>query len=343
LKRRDGSSEQHEQQSTESGYAYFMVFFMITVMLIGSEAVLRNLAVEAKRQREAEMIWRGNQCVRAIRLYYRKSGHYPQSMDDLEKGLPQLHFVRPVVLKDPMNRADGSWRLIYTNASGQIIGSVRYATMQQMALMDLNDGKLPSPVASSTSSAGAATQDTTTSSSAPSPPATDAQNQSQQQAQTNNSTVGTAATVAGANGQANGAPGPFSQSANASAQLQPTGPVDGPVLGAFVAGVAGGNHYDADSVKNYKGGKTYQKWEFIWNPLEDQARALQNGLSPQGSGQQSGSAPGLPIANPNGGAPTAPLSAPGPPIANPNGGPPAAPLTAPSGAPEQPQQPQQQQ
>jgi len=310
------------RRSGESGYAYFMAFFMITVMMIGSEAVLHNMAIERKREREAEMIWRGNQYTRAIRLFYRKTGHYPQSLDDLEKGLPDLHFLRPVTLKDPLNRADGSWRLIYTNASGQIIGSVRYATMQQMALMDLNGGKLPSPALNSTT---AATQDSGTGSSPSPSPAPDAQNQGQGQppAQTSASAPSaTPMTTPAANLQGSGPSSGLSQNTFASTQLQPTGPVDGPVLGAFLAGVAGGNHYDGDSVKIYKGGKTYQQWEFIWNPLEDQARAIQNGLSPQ-QGQQPGlPAGGLPIANPNGGAPTAPSAAPQP-------------------APEQPPQPQQ--
>jgi len=323
------------RRSAQSGYGYFMAFFMITVMIIGSEAVLRNMAIERRRVREEEMIWRGNQYVRAIRLFYRKSGHYPQSLDDLEKGLPDLHFLRPVILKDPLNRADGSWRLIYTNASGQIIGSVRYATMQQMALMDLNGGKLPSPALNSTSSA---TQDSGPGSSASSSSAagTDAQNPSQPPAQTSAtspSATPTPMTTPGTPLQGSGTLSGLNQSAVASAQLQPTGPVDGPVLGAFVAGVAGGNHYDGDSVKIYKGGKTYQQWEFIWNPLEDQARAIQNGLAPQqGLGQQSGVlGGGLPIANPNGGAPPAPANAP-------SGGP----QPAPEQPPPQPSQPQEQ-
>ena len=312
------------QRSVESGYAYIMAFFLITAMLIGSEAVLRNLAVEAKREREAEMIWRGNQYVRAIRLYYRKTGHYPSSIDDLAKGVPDLHFLRPVILKEPLNRADGSWRLIYTNATGQIIGSVRYATMQQMALMDLNGGKLPTPTAGVTSGASAA-PNTATGATPTSTPTTDTPSQGQPPAQTNtNSPFGAPPTTAGANGQAMGLLGGLNQGANLSPSLEPTGPVDGPVFGAFLAGVAGGNHYDGTSVKVYKGGKTYQQWEFIWNPLEDQARALQNGLAPQpGLGQQ----PGLPIANPNGGAPT--------PALNPPSGAPAPPPAQPQQPPEQ--------
>ena len=42
-----------------------------------------------------------------------------------------------------MKKDDGAWRFIYVNAAGQIIGSVKYATLQQMAIMDMNGGKIP--------------------------------------------------------------------------------------------------------------------------------------------------------------------------------------------------------
>lgn len=324
------------RRSRQSGYAYFMAFFMITAMIIASQAVLRNMVNEGRRERENEMIWRGNQYVRAVRLYYKKTGHFPQSMDDLQKGLPDLHFIRPECLKDPMNKADGSWRFIYTNALGQIIGSTRYATMQQMAIMDLNGGKMPSAGQDETSGASGTQdqnqdQNSGASPNSSTPPAglpdqtqqpslapttanPQAQGQSQQTSPQNsaNSPFGpsmtTTTAAAGPFGQAGGQLSGLSQASLAAiAQLKPTGPVDGPVFGAFIAGVAGGNHYDAGSVRFYKGGKKYSEWEFIWNPIEEQARALQNGLNPQqgGLGQQPGvpGQPGLPIANPNGGAP----------------------------------------
>jgi hypothetical protein len=54
------------------------------------------------------------------------------------------------------------------------------------------------------------------------------------------------------------------------------------VIGAFLTGVGGGTKLDAPSFRVYNGGKKYQDWEFIWNPLEDQARAVQQGLSNPG-------------------------------------------------------------
>ena len=72
-------------------------------------------------------------------------------------------------------------------------------------------------------------------------------------------------------------------------QQKPTGPVDGPVLGAFITGVAGTT--DQRSIRVWHGGKKYKDWEFIWNPLEDQARAIQSGL---GGNPAQGLQPGQP-------------------------------------------------
>ena len=135
--------ESPRRRSEESGFALLLVLFMMLLLLIASTAAVSDLRTEKRRQREEEMVWRGNQYVRAIRLYYHKTGHYPQNLDDLQKGLPDLHFLRYATYKDPINTNGGEWRFIYVNAAGQIIGSVKYASLQQMALMDLNGGQLP--------------------------------------------------------------------------------------------------------------------------------------------------------------------------------------------------------
>jgi hypothetical protein len=130
------------RQSEESGFAFLMALGMMLILLAVSLVVLQNFATDGKRTREEETIWRGEQYERAIRLYYHKMGHYPQTMDDLEKGGLQLHFLRQAY-KNPMNKTDGTWRFIYVNATGQIIGSVRYATLQQMVMIDQYAGMLP--------------------------------------------------------------------------------------------------------------------------------------------------------------------------------------------------------
>jgi hypothetical protein len=130
------------RHSQESGFAFLMALGMIFIALALSLVVLENFVTDGKRTREEETIWRGEQYERAVRLYYHKMGRYPQTIDDLKKGGLNLHFLRQEY-KNPMNKTDGTWRFIYVNAAGQIIGSTRYNNLQQMVLIDQYAGLIP--------------------------------------------------------------------------------------------------------------------------------------------------------------------------------------------------------
>jgi hypothetical protein len=119
-----------------------MALGMIFIALALSLVILENFVTDGKRTREEETIWRGEQYQRAVRLYYHKMGRYPQTVDDLKKGGLNLHFLRQEY-KNPMNKTDGTWRFIYVNAAGQIIGSTRYNNLQQMVLIDQYAGLIP--------------------------------------------------------------------------------------------------------------------------------------------------------------------------------------------------------
>ena len=109
----------------EDGYALMMVVFFTALMLIGAMVVAPRILQEGKREKEKEMIWRGKQYVRGVKLYYLKMGRFPTSIDDLTKPKTgSLRFMRQAY-KDPMNAEDGSWRLIYVGPAGQLIGSLK--------------------------------------------------------------------------------------------------------------------------------------------------------------------------------------------------------------------------
>jgi hypothetical protein len=346
-------TREHSPRCGESGYAMLMAMGLVLVLLIASTAIIANTRTEGRRQREEEAIWRGNQYARAIRLYFHKTGHYPQTLEDLNKGMPQLHFLRHAY-KDPTNKNDGSWRFIYVNAAGQIIGSTKYSSLQQMALLDsgaLQNGQLgqgpglgvPASSLTNSSGFGSATGDSS-SGSAQSPPAgasappaptdpnappqapgqtPDPSGQNPQSPQAPGQTSGQAPGQPGAPGTGFGGSGtgtsPFGslngQPGNPADLQKPTGPVDGPVLGAFLTGVA--SKVDAPSQKVYHHGKKYLEWEFIWNPLEEAAANLQQTLNPhgqQGIGQPIGQGGlGSPVSSPLGSSPGAPQ----PPTSNP--------------------------
>src|SRR5690348_4086689 len=109
----------------EGGYVLLLVVFMATALLVAAMMVAPNILTEGKREKEKEMIWRGKQYARSVKLYYRKMGRFPTSLDDLTKPkVGSLRFLRQPY-KDPMNKEDGSWRLIYVGPAGQLIGSLK--------------------------------------------------------------------------------------------------------------------------------------------------------------------------------------------------------------------------
>jgi type II secretory pathway pseudopilin PulG len=113
------------RKRSQQGFALLLVIFMTTMLLILATMVAPNIKTEGQREKEKEMIWRGRQYARGVKLYYRKMGRFPTSVDDLTKPkVGSLRFLRQAY-KDPMNTQDGSWRLIYVGPAGQLIGSLK--------------------------------------------------------------------------------------------------------------------------------------------------------------------------------------------------------------------------
>ncbi|MHB8540716.1 MAG: hypothetical protein ACYDCD_07210 [Candidatus Acidiferrales bacterium] len=286
----------------ESGFALLFVLFLVALLMIGTSVALVNRLTEGQRQKEAEAIWRGQQYERAIGLYYRKFGRFPTSIDDLVKEQNGVRFLREPY-KDPMNRKDGSWRFIYVTPAGQLIGSVRYTSLQQMAFLD----KQRQLGIATGAGAGAAPGGANDNSGGPSP----APGSPQAPAGGPGAAPGglpAPPAPSGFGGQAgqqgnappvgSGAPGQqpvqpfFSQGLQAGTNpgigVGESSGLSGPVIGGFIIGVAGKS--DKPSIKVYKGGVTYKQWEFIFNPLEQiqTIGTLSSGPAPA-TGQQPGS------------------------------------------------------
>lgn len=101
---RSGSSEQGEQ-----GYLLFALVVAIAIILIGLSVAAADVARSLRREREVESVRRGNQFVRAIQLYYRKFGHYPGSIEQLEK-TNNIRFLRQRYVDPLTGKPD--WRVI---------------------------------------------------------------------------------------------------------------------------------------------------------------------------------------------------------------------------------------
>ncbi len=163
------------RRGQQSGYAFLLALGLILLMIATSLVALQKGATIRRRRIEEETIWRGNQYARAIRLYFHKTGHYPQTLDDLVKGMPDLHFLRQAY-KNPTQSRGWFLALHLRQRRRPNYRQHKYANLQQMALMDANGGQLPTipgqpgvPV-SSLGDSGANSSSQNPQNSAPAPP-----------------------------------------------------------------------------------------------------------------------------------------------------------------------------
>jgi type II secretory pathway pseudopilin PulG len=91
-------------RKAERGYVLLTLLLMMAVMAIVAATVVTDIKFEIQRDREEEMIHRGVQYSRAIRVYYKKFGRYPATIENLEN-TNQLRFLRKRY-KDPITGKD---------------------------------------------------------------------------------------------------------------------------------------------------------------------------------------------------------------------------------------------
>ena len=103
-------------QGSQRGYAMAALLVSLGVMLVLMTVAMPVWRTQAQREKEAELVFRGEQIARAINLYMRKmgGGNYPPSLDVLVQG----RFLRKKY-KDPMTK-DGEWDVIL--AAGGVPG-----------------------------------------------------------------------------------------------------------------------------------------------------------------------------------------------------------------------------
>ncbi len=94
----------HRHRRREQGYVMLTLMLMVTLIIIAAAAVAPTIAFEIRRDREMEMIHRGVQYSRAIRVYYKKFGRYPTRLEDLDN-TNNLRYLRKHY-KDPITGQD---------------------------------------------------------------------------------------------------------------------------------------------------------------------------------------------------------------------------------------------
>ncbi len=282
----------------QGGYALLLVVFLTALLVVSTMSIGLKILTEGKREKEQEMIWRGKQYTRGIKLYYRKLGRFPNSLDDLTKPkIGNVRFMRQAY-KDPMNKDDGSWRLIYVGPAGNLIGSLNpnVSNMQ----MPGAPGQPNAPGAGT--AGGLGVLGTTGGFPGATGPATTGTNPGAFGPGSTGSTPGTPPTGSGL---------PAGTSATGTdSQNVPTG--DTPtIMGGSIIGI--GSKVNAPSIIVFEQAHNYRLFEFVWNPSQD--------LGIGGVGQQIGTPGQNPPGGqpPNGQTPNNPLNPqPGPPTTVPN-------------------------
>jgi type II secretory pathway pseudopilin PulG len=68
------------RKSSEEGYMLVVVIFMLAILMLSMTAAVPVIKKEIQRDREIETMHRGKQYARAVKLYYKKFGRYPQKV-----------------------------------------------------------------------------------------------------------------------------------------------------------------------------------------------------------------------------------------------------------------------
>src|ERR1700733_1047030 len=105
-----GSIRSERRQEAGEGFMLVGLIVAIFLVLLALSVAAPKMAADLKRDREVEAVHRGDQYVRAIRVFYRKTHAYPGSIEQLEK-TNNIRFLRQRYI-DPMTGKD-DWRLIH--------------------------------------------------------------------------------------------------------------------------------------------------------------------------------------------------------------------------------------
>ena len=106
------------RRGAESGYTLAMFIMVIAVMSIAMGVAVQTVTFQMQREREAELIFRGEQFIEAIRLYKIKYGRYPMQLKEIYEAKPKVIRKK---WKDPITDSE-NWGIIFLGQEGRQIG-----------------------------------------------------------------------------------------------------------------------------------------------------------------------------------------------------------------------------
>ena len=295
---------QYRETENEAGYVLVAVIFLTVALLISLAVAAPKMAMSIQRDRELETIHRGEQYRRAIQLYYRQFGNYPTSIDQL-LNTNNVRFLRKRYT-DPLTGKDDWKPVLYGHAHVRPLGFFGQPLMG-VAGIGTTTGSMYAASTSTTDANGVpiAGGDTSGSGSTGASGTTGFGSGPSFGGMTPGSGMGGTSTGSSmfgssANGSTPGSTG-LGAGGSGSAGFGSTGTGFGsstaPGTGTSATTFGGGGPIvgvtlpvDKPSLIDYKEQTRYNKWEFNYDPMEDQANAL-GGLT---NGASTG---GLPTTN----------------------------------------------
>ena len=276
----------------EDGYLLLSVLLLMAFMIIAATIEAPQMVQQMKRDREEEMIHRGTEYARAIKKYYKKFGRYPANLEQLDN-TNQIRFLRKRY-KDPLTK-DGKWKLLNYGDIQTLLNANAPGT-PAAALGAQGQGAFGQPNAiSSVSSTG--TPATPTPGAIPNNIVyTSSTGFDQSNPNSGQQPTGTAGSILGNSPQGNQQQGasPFANNFSLGANTSANGNQQGST-GLVGANQAVGNQAGGDqtfgggaivgvasvskdpTIRIYNKKKTYNEWQFIYNPIMDTANVLLRG------------------------------------------------------------------
>lgn len=294
-----------EARENEQGFLLLGLVVAIFIILLFLAVAAPTVAHELRREQEVETVHRGNQYVRAIQLYYRKFGHYPGSMEQLEK-TSEIRFLRRQYVDPMTGKAD--WRLIKV---GEAKTTVKGFFGKPLTGLAPGLGSAAGMASGGGIGAGAAGTSGATGSTFGSSGPTSVFGGTSSPGSSSGSSFGDTSSSPtsglGSSGSASSGPGSSTAGGTSGSDSSGFGSNSGMGSQSATSFTGGGAPFegvglvkDGDSIVTLNEQTTYKTWEFIYDPRIEQlkaAAALQgggaNGLgvggsSSSGSGSSSG-------------------------------------------------------
>jgi type II secretory pathway pseudopilin PulG len=137
-----------KDQRSEGGYALVGLMAVMLFALILTTAAAPAIKHESQREREEEMLWRGQQIQNALLRYTAlRRNQYPTNLGDLVEGVSdgvkKVRLLRPSALCDPMTKCEpgeSNWTLVHPGDS--LPNELLNALMSQQQQQQMQGGPM---------------------------------------------------------------------------------------------------------------------------------------------------------------------------------------------------------